>query len=106
MTTNKAVIKADLEAAVYFKPMVWKAKPKNKKIPITTPALRMPLSLKDIFWEKMSQKAKVASPNLRLTKTNGEQKFNAVLTKGKVVPQIKVKRRRESSARRDVLNMF
>ena len=106
MTTNRPVIKADLEAAVYFKPMVWKAKPKNKKIPIMAPALRIPLSLKEIFLEKINQNAKVASPNLRLTKTNGEQKFNAVLTKGKVVPQIKVKRSRESSARRDVLNMF
>lgn len=106
MTTKRPVIKADLEAAVYFKPMVWKAKPKNKKIPIMAPALRIPLSLKEIFLEKINQNAKVASPNLRLTKTNGEQKFNAVLTKGKVVPQIKVKKSRESSARRDVLNMF
>jgi len=106
MTTNKPVMKADLEAAVYLSPMVCKAKPKNKKIPITAPALRIPLSLKEIFREKINQNDKVANPNLRITKTNGEEKESAVLTKGKVVPQIKVKRSRDSSALREELNMF
>jgi hypothetical protein len=39
-------------------------------------------------------------------KTKGEQKFKAILTKGKVMPQKKVKTRRVNSARRDVVNMF
>jgi hypothetical protein len=39
-------------------------------------------------------------------KRKGEQKFKAILTKGKVMPQKKVKSRRVSSARRDALNIF
>jgi len=99
------VIKADFEAEVYFSPRVWKAKPKNKNTPITAPALRTPLSLKEIFWEKISQNAKVASPNLKVKKTKGEEKESAVLTNGKVVPQIKVNKSKDSSALRDGLNM-
>jgi hypothetical protein len=106
ITTNRPVINADLEAAVYFKPMVWKAKPKNRKIPIMAPALRASLSFREIFLEKINQNAKVPRPNLRTMKTKGEEKLKAVLTRGKVVPQIKVKRSSDSSAFRDGLNTF
>jgi hypothetical protein len=49
--TKSPVINADLEEAVYFNPTVWNAKPKNKKIPIIIPALRVPLSIREIFFE-------------------------------------------------------
>jgi len=70
------------------------------------PALRIPLSLREIFLEKISQNTRVANPNLRIKKTKGEEKESAVLTKGKVAPQIKVKKNRDSSALRDELNTF
>ena len=55
--------------------------------------------------EKISQIARVASPNRKVKKTKGEEKKSAVLTKGKVVPQIKVNKSRNSSALRDGLNI-
>jgi hypothetical protein len=36
-----------------------------------------------------------------MRKIEGEEKFNAVLTRGKVLPQMNVSRSRESSAFRD-----
>jgi hypothetical protein len=48
----------------------------------------------------------VPKTNLMAKKRKGEQKFKAILTKGKVTPQKKAKRRRVNSARREVLNMF
>ena len=106
MITNNPVINADLDAAVIFSPMVWKAKPRKRKIPIMAPALRTSLFLKEIFFEKISQMATVANPNLRVKKTKGEEKFSALLTIGKVIPQIKVMQRRDSSAWREGVNMF
>jgi len=70
------------------------------------PALRIPLSLNEIFLKKISQIARAASPNRKVKKTKGEEKESAVLTNGKVVPQIKVNKRRDSSALRDGLNIF
>jgi len=67
--------------------------------------LSAPLFLKEILFEKISQNARVANPNLRIKKTKGEEKESAVLTKGKVAPQIKVKRSNDSSAFRDGLSI-
>lgn len=55
--------------------------------------------------EKINQIARAASPNRKVKKTKAEEKESAVLTNGKVVPQIKVNKRRDSSALRDGLSM-